>query len=61
MTDSGKCPCGENSTYEKCCGSFHRGEMNAVTSEQLMRSRYSAFVGALKNSKSVMESKVDTV
>ena len=27
-----------------CCGRFHRGEAEAPTAEQLMRSRYSAFV-----------------
>ncbi|MEI5099681.1 YchJ family metal-binding protein [Streptomyces sp. PmtG] len=38
------CPCGHPSPYEKCCGALHRGEAAAATPEELMRSRYSAFV-----------------
>ncbi|WP_460654308.1 YchJ family protein [Kribbella endophytica] len=38
------CPCGSSTTYESCCGLLHRGEKTAATAEQLMRSRYSAFV-----------------
>ncbi|MDP9906959.1 SEC-C motif-containing protein [Arthrobacter bambusae] len=30
--------------YTECCGRFHRGDSDAPTAEQLMRSRYSAFV-----------------
>jgi SEC-C motif-containing protein len=37
------CPCGLPATYDACCGRIHRGEAAAVTAEQLMRSRYSAF------------------
>jgi SEC-C motif domain protein len=40
------CPCGLPSTYDACCGRLHRGEATAATAEQLMRSRYSAFVVA---------------
>jgi SEC-C motif-containing protein len=29
--------------YDRCCGTFHRGEEVAPTAEALMRSRYSAF------------------
>lgn len=36
------CPCGQGN-YEDCCGPLHRGEKRALTCEQLMRSRYSAF------------------
>lgn len=36
------CPCGL-SAYVNCCGRFHAGAM-ADTVEQLMRSRYSAYV-----------------
>lgn len=36
------CPCGGGS-YVTCCGHFHAGEI-AATAEQLMRSRYSAYV-----------------
>ncbi|REE98554.1 YchJ family protein [Thermomonospora umbrina] len=38
------CPCGLPSSYGECCGRLHRGEARAVTAEQLMRSRFSAFV-----------------
>ena len=42
-TDQGSCPCG-GGAYLTCCGSLHRGDQRAETAEQLMRSRYSAFV-----------------
>ena len=38
------CPCLSGEPYGGCCGRFHRGEAEAPTAEQLMRSRYSAFV-----------------
>ena len=41
--DSSPCPCG-GGIYRSCCGPLHRGEQRAETAEQLMRSRYSAFV-----------------
>ncbi len=37
------CPCGSGAGYDTCCGPLHRGEVDARTAEQLMRSRYSAF------------------
>ncbi|WP_421230160.1 YchJ family protein [Aeromonas jandaei] len=37
------CPCGSNLSLDLCCGSLHGGAP-ALTPEQLMRSRYSAFV-----------------
>jgi SEC-C motif-containing protein len=37
------CPCGSRQGYDACCGRLHRGEAEAATAEQLMRSRYSAF------------------
>ncbi|NHQ88163.1 hypothetical protein HA050_18815 [Iodobacter sp. HSC-16F04] len=37
------CPCDSGQLYAKCCGPFHQG-LAAKTAEQLMRSRYSAFV-----------------
>jgi SEC-C motif-containing protein len=40
------CPCGKG-RYETCCGRFHDGKELASNAEELMRSRYSAFV--LKN------------
>ena len=42
-TDSVPCPCG-GGLYRDCCGPLHRGDQRAQTAEQLMRSRYSAFV-----------------
>lgn len=44
MTYSGRCPCLSGEQYNECCGRFHSGEVYAPTAEQLMRSRYSAFV-----------------
>lgn len=38
------CPCGSNKNYDTCCGPFHHGEEHPATAEQLMRSRYCAFV-----------------
>lgn len=38
------CPCLSGEQYTECCGRFHRGDSDAPTAEQLMRSRYSAFV-----------------
>jgi SEC-C motif-containing protein len=40
---SADCPCGSGTTYEACCARLHRGEP-ATSPEQLMRSRYTAFV-----------------
>ncbi|MET9272304.1 YchJ family metal-binding protein [Kribbella sp. NPDC003557] len=38
------CPCGQDLLYDACCGRLHRGEATATTAEELMRSRYAAFV-----------------
>jgi SEC-C motif-containing protein len=38
------CMCLSGEQYRACCGRFHSGEAEAATAEQLMRSRYSAFV-----------------
>ena len=38
------CPCGSNSAYAECCRPLIKNEQSAITAEQLMRSRYSAFV-----------------
>ena len=40
---SARCPCGSGRVYAGCCLLLHRGEP-AVTAEQLMRARYSAYV-----------------
>ena len=38
------CPCGSNIAYDECCRPLIQGERQAETAEQLMRSRYSAYV-----------------
>lgn len=38
-----ECPCSSGTSYAECCGRLHRGAA-AATAEELMRSRYSAFV-----------------
>ena len=39
-----RCPCGTGLPLAACCGRLHDGTVTAATAEQLMRSRYSAFV-----------------
>ncbi len=39
-----KCPCGSELPYVECCGPLIKGEKPAETAEQLMRSRYTAYV-----------------
>lgn len=39
-----QCPCGSSNSYSECCQPLHQGQAVAQTPEQLMRSRYSAFV-----------------
>ena len=41
--DRSPCPCG-GGLYIHCCAPLHRYDRRAATAEQLMRSRYSAFV-----------------
>jgi SEC-C motif-containing protein len=41
---SRNCMCLSGEQYRKCCGRLHSGTAEAATAEQLMRSRYSAFV-----------------
>jgi SEC-C motif-containing protein len=38
------CPCGSSVEYAECCKPLIHGERAASTAEQLMRSRYSAYV-----------------
>lgn len=38
------CFCGNSKSYANCCEIAHKNSANAKTAEQLMRSRYSAFV-----------------
>jgi len=40
------CFCGKPVAYDFCCGALHSGKRKAQTAEELMRSRYSAFVKA---------------
>lgn len=41
-----KCPCGLEKEFDACCGAIFEDISLAKTAEQLMRSRYSAFVKA---------------
>jgi SEC-C motif-containing protein len=43
MSNVNACPCGKTIPYLKCCGKIHKDMMNAVTAEDLMRSRYTAY------------------
>jgi SEC-C motif-containing protein len=43
-TEARRCPCGTALPYSACCEPLHQATREAVTAEQLMRSRYSAFV-----------------
>ncbi len=38
------CPCGRTKLYQICCGAIHNNKKEALTAEDLMRSRYVAFV-----------------
>ena len=49
MATHDPCPCGNPTAYANCCGRLHlqfqqTGQLGAGSAEQLMRSRYSAFV-----------------
>ena len=37
------CPCGSGEPFGRCCLALHRGERQAATAEELMRSRFSAY------------------
>ena len=50
------CPCQSNKSYEDCCGRFHTHAQFPETAEQLMRSRYAAYV--LKNVPYIVETTV---
>ncbi len=39
-----QCPCGSGKAYDECCGPVIAGTRTAETAEELMRSRYSAYV-----------------
>lgn len=38
-----RCPCNSGDHYDKCCEPLHNNTQCALSAEQLMRSRYSAF------------------
>ncbi|HDN2513609.1 MULTISPECIES: YchJ family protein [Providencia] len=42
--EESKCHCGSRAQFEHCCAPFLRNEATPETPEQLMRSRYSAYV-----------------
>lgn len=44
MTLDKPCPCKSGLSYESCCQRFHRLKSKPVSCEQLMRSRYCAFI-----------------
>ena len=38
------CPCNPNNLYKNCCQKAHNNIESVISAEELMRSRYSAFV-----------------
>lgn len=44
MKKADLCPCCSNQLYSSCCQRFWATQQSAETAEQLMRSRYTAFV-----------------
>ncbi|MDE1461973.1 YchJ family protein [Spartinivicinus poritis] len=44
MNNPASCPCGSNQDFINCCQPLIEGSQPAATAEQLMRSRYSAYV-----------------
>ena len=44
MTSIEKCPCGSDKDFQSCCSRIHSDLKNALSAEELMRARYSAFV-----------------
>lgn len=44
QTPPSSCPCGSGRAYDACCGVWLDGPAVPVTAEQLMRSRYCAYV-----------------
>lgn len=43
MSNSKLCPCGMAIPYAECCGKVHQNIQEAVTAEDLMRSRFTAY------------------
>jgi len=46
------CPCG-GGAYNRCCGPLIAGEQLAITAQQLMRSRFSAFALAARDPQAI--------
>ena len=44
MQKESACPCKSGQSYENCCAGFHTLQLKPATCEQLMRSRYCAFI-----------------
>jgi SEC-C motif-containing protein len=44
MNEATACPCGSGRTYDSCCGPLLAGSVRAASPEDLMRSRYTAYV-----------------
>lgn len=44
MNKNQPCPCGSGQTYSTCCQVYWASQQQPQTAEQLMRSRYTAFV-----------------
>lgn len=44
ITPDQQCPCGSEASFSSCCHPFITGETTPDTPEQLMRSRYTAYV-----------------
>ena len=44
MNNPENCPCGSEKSFSQCCEKHLKGNANAETAEQLMRSRYCAYV-----------------
>lgn len=40
----GTCPCGSGASLDACCGTHVSGQAQPATAEELMRSRYTAYV-----------------
>jgi SEC-C motif-containing protein len=44
LSERQPCPCGSEQPYPACCGRYLDGDVQPDTAEQLMRSRYTAYV-----------------
>lgn len=44
MTETNTCPCGSKNDVSQCCLPIIQGKKSAITAEDLLRARYSAFV-----------------